>query len=134
MLAGERVALGIVAVAAAAMTGRLAVVWSAGRRVPAARPDGFGALVAGSVGPRSRVLSTAWVVAVMGSAAILCGASAADLGWLVGAVVGGQLAAWAVRTHAVRRLGGVSGDVFGAAVEVATTAALLVLAAESAWR
>ena len=33
-----------------------------------------------------------------------------------------------LRRHAVRRLGGVTGDVFGALVEVAATAALLVLA------
>jgi adenosylcobinamide-GDP ribazoletransferase len=36
--------------------------------------------------------------------------------------------AYLVLRHAVRRLGGVTGDVFGALVELATTATLIVLA------
>ncbi|MDP9498307.1 MAG: adenosylcobinamide-GDP ribazoletransferase, partial [Actinomycetota bacterium] len=40
----------------------------------------------------------------------------------------GLLAARLLRRHAVQRLGGVSGDVLGALVEVATTAVLLVMA------
>ncbi|WP_375500733.1 adenosylcobinamide-GDP ribazoletransferase [uncultured Jatrophihabitans sp.] len=134
VLAGHRVAVGVVAVAAAAMTGRLAVLWSAGRGVPAARPDGFGALVAGSIAWPAQLLSTVWVMVVLGAAALAAGASARDVGWFGGAMLAGLLAAWVVRLHAVRRLGGVSGDVFGALVEIAATTALLVLAAESAWR
>jgi adenosylcobinamide-GDP ribazoletransferase len=52
----------------------------------------------------------------------------------VGAVGAGLLAAAVIRRHAVRRLGGVSGDVFGALVEIATAVVLVVLAAETAWR
>lgn len=126
--------LGIIAIAAVAMIGRLAVVWAAGRGVRPARLDGFGALVAGSVGQVGRVLSTAWVLGAIIGAALLVGASAADLGWLAGAVLAGLLAAWVVRRHAVHRLGGVTGDVFGAVVEVAATVAMLVLAAEGAWQ
>ena len=46
----------------------------------------------------------------------------------------GLLAAAGLARHAVRRLGGVSGDVFGAMVEGATTVTLVVLAAGTAWR
>lgn len=126
--------VGIVAIAAVAITGRLAVVWSAGRRVKPARPDGFGALVAGSIGDAGRVLTTIWCAAVVIGAAALTGASATDIGWLGGALLGGLLAAWIVRRHAVRRLGGITGDVFGAVVEIAASVAVVVLAAESAWR
>ncbi|KAB2353251.1 adenosylcobinamide-GDP ribazoletransferase, partial [Actinomadura montaniterrae] len=45
------------------------------------------------------------------------------------AVVLGLAAALLMLRHAVRRLGGVTGDVLGALVEIATTAALLALAA-----
>jgi adenosylcobinamide-GDP ribazoletransferase len=54
--------------------------------------------------------------------------------WSVGAVLMGLLAAAALRRHAARRLGGVSGDLFGALVELGTTATLVVLAAGVAWR
>ncbi len=134
VLDDHSIPLGVVAISAVAMTGRLAVVWSAGRAIRPARADGFGALVAGSVGGVGRGLSTAWVVVTAGGAALLAGASVVDLGWLAAGVLGGLLAAGLVRRHAVRRLGGVTGDVFGAVVEIATTTALLVVAAESAWR
>ncbi|WP_344285669.1 adenosylcobinamide-GDP ribazoletransferase, partial [Actinomadura napierensis] len=45
------------------------------------------------------------------------------------AVLVGLAAALLLRRHAVRRLRGVTGDVLGALVEIATTAALLSLAA-----
>lgn len=41
------------------------------------------------------------------------------------AMLAGLLVAWAVRRRAVRRLGGVTGDVLGALVEIATAATLL---------
>jgi adenosylcobinamide-GDP ribazoletransferase len=62
------------------------------------------------------------------------GGGIAPAGWSVGAVLGGLLAAATLRRHAVRRLGGISGDVFGALVELGTTATLVVLAAGAAWR
>jgi len=44
------------------------------------------------------------------------------------AVVAGLAAALAVERHAVRRLGGITGDVLGALAEVATTVTLVVAA------
>lgn len=113
----------------AAATGRTAVLLAARRGVPAARPQGLGALVASSV-----PMPTAWV----GAAGLL--AAAAVLGALDGAspaaallgVSAGLGAAFALERHAVRRLGGVTGDVFGALVETGTTVALVVLAVVAA--
>lgn len=45
---------------------------------------------------------------------------------LPAAVLAGLVAAWVVRRRAVRRLGGITGDVLGALVEIATTTVLLV--------
>ena len=65
---------------------------------------------------------------------MLLGGDAADAAWSVTAALAGLLAAAGLARHAVRRLGGVSGDVFGAMVEGATTVTLVVLAAGTAWR
>jgi adenosylcobinamide-GDP ribazoletransferase len=46
------------------------------------------------------------------------------------ALAGGLLAAAGLRLLAVRKLGGINGDVLGALVETATTVTLLLVAAE----
>jgi adenosylcobinamide-GDP ribazoletransferase len=115
----------------AVVSGRLAMLWSCGRRIPAARADGMGALVAGSV---SRAVALSWTVVVCVGAAIY-GRFDTEVGDLAGAVRGviAVLAAlgvgWLVRRHAVRRLGGITGDVLGAVGEIATMVSLLVTAA-----
>ncbi|GGO09409.1 hypothetical protein GCM10010116_19040 [Microbispora rosea subsp. aerata] len=177
----------------AVATGRLAVTWACREGVPAARPTGLGALVAGTVRRGTAIaatIATAAVVALLalvatGGPAVLrasdTGASeiAVDAGGpSVGASVfgstsyspleqfvsPGMLQEWAVdagmrpagvlhrlsddpyliavagllpamaaglgaaallRRRAVRRLGGVTGDVLGAVVETATTATLV---------
>jgi adenosylcobinamide-GDP ribazoletransferase len=49
------------------------------------------------------------------------------LGWTLPlAVVAGLGAGFVLQRHAVRRLGGITGDVLGALAEVATTVALVV--------
>jgi adenosylcobinamide-GDP ribazoletransferase len=112
-LAGRPLAL-----AAALATGRLAVTLAC-RDVPAARPDGLGALVAGSV----RLPELAAGVAGVGGLAVLAAA-----GWLGPvAVLAGLAAALLVLWHAWRRLGGITGDVLGALVEVGQTVALVGL-------
>jgi adenosylcobinamide-GDP ribazoletransferase len=111
----------LVGVAVAIATGRLAVTWACRRGIPAARPEGLGALVAGTV-PVGAAL--AWTAAL----AALAVFAAPHRPWLGPvAVVAGVGAAVALTRHTARRLGGVTGDVLGACVEVATTACLLVL-------
>lgn len=112
-------ALATVVVATAA--GRLAVSWACRRGVPAARPEGLGALVAGTVPPAALAVATPAVAAVA-----LC---ATPDRWWQGplAVLGALAVTVALLRHVVRRLGGVTGDVLGAAVEITTTVAYLGL-------
>ncbi len=106
------------AVIAAAVTGRLALPWACRRGVPAARGTGLGALVAGTVSPAVPVVLTAAALA-----------AAYPLGIMVAVGVAAGLAvSLALTALAVRRLGGITGDVLGALVEVATAACLLVTA------
>jgi adenosylcobinamide-GDP ribazoletransferase len=109
---------GAPALVAAAVTGRLALPWACRRGVPAARGTGLGALVAGTVSPAVPVLLTA---------AVLAGAFAFGILVMIG-VAAGLAASLALMALAVRRLGGITGDVLGALVEVATAACLLVTA------
>jgi adenosylcobinamide-GDP ribazoletransferase len=109
-------------VAAAYATGRLAVTWAARRGVPAARPDGLGALVAGVVGRPALAVATILTAAV----AVWAVPGRPWLGPLA-VLIATALTAGAV-AHATRRFGGVTGDVLGASVELATALALVVMA------
>jgi adenosylcobinamide-GDP ribazoletransferase len=114
-----------VALTAAAVTGRVAVVLATG--LPSARPQGFGALIAGATTRRARLLVGLALLAAVAAA----GAAA---GWpgLVSrglfAVVAGLAAAAVLARTASRSLGGTTGDVFGALIEVATATTLLAFA------
>ena len=117
---------GVAALAVAAVTGRTAVVLATGPGSPAARPDGFGALVAGATSARARITAVAVLLAAAAT-------TAAAWGWYpaaraVIAVLAGLCAAGLLRRLAVRRLGGMTGDVFGALVEVSSAMVLLALA------
>ncbi len=113
------------AVMVAAVAGRLAVTWACRAGVPPARPEGLGALVAGTVRLRDAVTVTAAACV----AAALAGAALGSYIAAPVAVLAGPAVAALLLHHAVRRLGGVTGDVLGALVEVAATAALLVMCA-----
>ncbi|MFC4591142.1 adenosylcobinamide-GDP ribazoletransferase [Sphaerisporangium corydalis] len=116
---------GPAALAVACVTGRLAVTWACVTGVPPARPEGLGAMVAGTVRQSDAIIATGAAVAV----ALVAGlASGAPVAYPL-AVLAGLGAAWALRAHATRRLGGITGDVLGALVETATAVALLVCAA-----
>jgi len=109
-------------VVTAVATGRLAVTLACRRGVPAARPEGLGSLVAGSVG----WLSPAVGVLGVGVVALFAVPGRAWLGPV--AVLAGLAASVLLTGHATRRLGGITGDVLGAVVEVATTIAYVGLA------
>ncbi|MGI5950984.1 MAG: adenosylcobinamide-GDP ribazoletransferase [Brooklawnia sp.] len=111
----------------AAVSGRLAVLIASRRSVPPARPGGFGALFC-------QVISGAEAAAHTAVGALLAGA----LGWWLGGwfaavtlvivllLALGCSVMWTRRLVGV--LGGVTGDVFGALIEVTSTI-FLVLAA-----
>lgn len=115
-----------VTVLACAVAGRAMLAVACARGVPAARPGGLGATVAGSVPP---VLLLPVVLVTAASCALLTGV--AGLPWWSGAcAVAAAVATGSVMVaRAVRRLGGVTGDVLGACVEVASTAAMITIAA-----
>ena len=123
-------ARGAAALIAAAVTGRLALTWACRRGVAAARPDGLGALVAGSVNPAIPAMTTlAALAAAVAAVAVSATVIGEPLGWTLPlAVVAGLGAAFGLERHAVRRLGGITGDVLGALAEVAITVTLVVAA------
>ncbi|MDQ1653101.1 MAG: adenosylcobinamide-GDP ribazoletransferase [Cryptosporangiaceae bacterium] len=108
----------ILAVAVALGTGRLAAALACRRGVPAARPEGMGALVAGVVRP---VTVAAWAIGLG-----LAGAGAGSWPGAAAVALGLGAAALLVR-HTVRRFGGITGDVIGAAIELTSTICLVVL-------
>ena len=99
---------------------RAALVLVCRRGVPAARPTGLGVVMAGTVAPG--VAALVWLL-VLAAAGLVT--DPAWVGPFTAAVAG--LAVLALVRHCVRRFGGVTGDVMGAAVEVALT--ILVLGA-----
>jgi adenosylcobinamide-GDP ribazoletransferase len=112
----------IAAVALAAATGRAGFAWCARRGVAAARLGGLGATVAGS--------QPVWVAplwwAVLAVAAIAVVPGRPWQGPLAVAVAAALVVG--LSAHTRRRFGGVTGDVLGAANELATLATLVVLA------
>jgi adenosylcobinamide-GDP ribazoletransferase len=109
-------------VAAAIATGRTAATWACRRGVPAAAPDGLGALVAGTVGVPAAALGL-----VLAAAPAL--AAVPDRPWQGPiAVLAGLGATLLLVRHATRRLGGITGDVLGACVEVAAAVAFIGVA------
>ncbi|QNP62947.1 adenosylcobinamide-GDP ribazoletransferase [Streptomyces genisteinicus] len=117
---------GACAAALAGVTARLALTAASRTGVPAARPDGLGAAVAGAVPVRAALGTVALVTAAAAGAAAVLGGVAAALHTVL-AVAVALAAAELLLRRCVRRLGGVTGDVFGALAETAGTAALVVL-------
>ncbi len=112
-------ATAVPAVALAVATGRAGFGWAARRGVPAARPGGLGATVAGS---QPWWVPALWWLVLAGAGFALAGPRGIVAVALAVAVTVGL--SW----HTARRFGGMTGDVLGAVAELATAAALLTLA------
>jgi adenosylcobinamide-GDP ribazoletransferase len=105
----------------AVTAGRVAIVLCCRRGIPAARPEGLGALVAGSQSVGTPVL---WLLA------LLLLSPLADIAHPYRGPVAIVVATGLVvllTGHVHRRFGGITGDVLGAASELATTVVLVVL-------
>jgi adenosylcobinamide-GDP ribazoletransferase len=111
----------LVGVVTAVAGGRVAITFACRRGVPAARPDGLGALVAGTVA------SPTVVVGALGLAALAIFAVPGRPWQGPLAVLLAGLGTALLLRRARVRLGGVTGDVLGAACEVATTVIYVVV-------
>jgi adenosylcobinamide-GDP ribazoletransferase len=122
---------GIAVAGVALVASRLAPAICARSGIPAARPEGLGQAVAGSVSRRAVVRQVVVVGVLAGAACWLAVPAANPAGHLWAAATGivvvlaGVVGALAVRHRAVRRLGGITGDVVGAAMELALAFALV---------
>ena len=124
-LYGDSWGRGAAAAILSGIAGRLALTWAARAGVPAARPEGLGAAVAGVVPVGGAVATT-----------VSYGVISAALGPFFGghgyvravvAVAVALVVAELLLRHCRRRFGGVTGDVFGGLAETAATTALVVL-------
>jgi adenosylcobinamide-GDP ribazoletransferase len=119
----------------ALVTGRVAVLLAAAGSAPAARQDGLGALVAGTVSWRTAALAVTGLLAAAGAAGAVAGTGAGPgPGGLalaargLAAALAGLLAGYLLRRTALRRLGGLTGDVLGAICEISAAVTLAVIA------
>ncbi|MER7753441.1 adenosylcobinamide-GDP ribazoletransferase [Kitasatospora sp. NPDC097643] len=122
---GHSTLRGALAVLASATAARCALAWGCLRSVPAARPGGLGAMVAGTVTPLGAIVGTAAAALGLAALGLLDGWSALRL---PASVVLGLGCARLLLGRCVRRFDGITGDVLGAMAETAATGALFALA------
>jgi adenosylcobinamide-GDP ribazoletransferase len=106
---------------------RQVLAWACQSGVRPAKEQGLGAMVAGTV---ARPWAATGTLALALVAALLGVAVGDSTDWWQGpaAVLAGTLVALGLVGHCSRRFGGITGDVLGAAVEVALTAGLVAAA------
>ncbi|WP_329419987.1 adenosylcobinamide-GDP ribazoletransferase [Streptomyces sp. NBC_01268] len=124
-LYGEGWAHGAAGAVLAAAVARLALTHASRHGVPAARPEGLGAIVAATVPLRPAALTTGLVLVLCTAAGALL--SPYDALRLPLAALAALGVAELLLRRCVRRFGGVTGDVFGAVEETAATVALVAL-------
>jgi adenosylcobinamide-GDP ribazoletransferase len=112
---------GVVLVCLSLVASRHLLAWACTVGVPSARAKGLGATVAGTVHRGVTVLVFVLLLGVSALASQWSGST-----WWVGTVVLGSAAVGgvAVIRRAIRRFGGITGDVLGAVIEVSFAAAL----------
>ncbi|MFI7300478.1 adenosylcobinamide-GDP ribazoletransferase [Streptomyces sp. NPDC050121] len=134
--------LGALAAVVSAAAARLALTLAARDGVPAARPEGLGAAVAGVVPVRGAVIAAVAVTLAAAAAGAWLGPYGGDgVVVVLGpgplfepydavrpalAILAALAAAELLLRHCTRRFGGVTGDVFGGLAETAATTALVV--------
>lgn len=112
------------AIGFAVFLGRFAVVVACRRALPPAGPDGFGALVSGTQSWSIAV----WTAAAAGVAVAISWLTASHTAWhAVAPLVAVAVFAWGFTAHCARRMGGSSGDVLGATIELSAALALILL-------
>ena len=117
---------GVALAATSLVSSRLAAATCARHGIPPARPEGLGRAVAGTVG-RPALVGLGLGLACLAAGAGLVVAGGDGFRALAGGalVLVAAAAALAVRRRAVTRLGGVTGDVIGAAIEISVAASLV---------
>ena len=121
----SRLSLAVAALVLAEVTGRVSVVVATSS--PAARPGGFGALVAGRTSAAERALTVGTLGCAVAAAGLTAGGPALAARGLAAALAG-LAAGWLLQRAARRRLGGTTGDVFGAILQVSAMTTLIVAA------
>lgn len=116
---------GVALAAVCLVASRQLLAWACLTPVPPARPEGLGATVAGSVHPVGAVVGAVVLIGVAVGACLI-----SDQPWWHGPVVVAAALAGGgfVIVRTVRRLGGITGDVLGATVEIALASALTMAA------
>ncbi|MFD7158663.1 adenosylcobinamide-GDP ribazoletransferase [Kribbella sp. NPDC059898] len=116
------------AVLIATVASRLTLPWSCRTSIPAARPDGLGTVVAATVRPTTATLVTALTLAATIALTWLHTTSIGQLTGAAAAVLLAVATSFLTGRQATKKLGGTTGDVLGATVELALPVALVTLA------